>query len=423
VWGAAFYWIARSGKLLDILERYVLTMFSHLLPFLSIFILLFVAALPMGVERLWNRGFSSGIILTVFLTSGLCAFAGWQGGEENGGRLREPFVRPVNILVKAAFVLLPMFCPLLVYTIGLRVGQYSWTEDRVIGMVLAVSFGMWSFAWAFFLVKHWKTWPIFYGRVNRIAFPAVGIALILIASPICDVRKIVVHRRLAWLGESIRAGRNTDNFDWRYIARSLGIYGIRAMEQLRTADGAAFHERFGPFKDDSQAEKIRDAIAAALVSAQKEKKSRDRPAITSEDFILTARTAPVFGGELSPDERERLARRLPERLVVSGARHDDARIGFFYLADMNGDGSKEVMLGLENDIYLLLGDRAFPLRYGTVTYKGGGGRADNKTVISNDEQMIIRNQWSMLRINGRVFFIEPDDVDEIESDSKPVVSY
>jgi hypothetical protein len=234
------------------------------------------------------------------------------------------------------------------------------------------------------------------------------------------VRRIVVHGRLEWLGESIRTGRNTDNFEWRYIARGLGIYGVRALEELRAASGAEFKERFGPFEDDSQAEKIRDEISAALDSVEQEKKSRDRLAdssyttrreITSEDFILTARTAPVFGGELSPDERERLLRRLPKEFVASFAMYDDSRIGFFYLADMNGDGNKDILLGKGDNIYLLHGDRALQMRYGYIT--PSFGHADNKTVISDDKQRIIRNQWSMLQINERVFFVDPNDADEI----------
>jgi hypothetical protein len=425
-WGAAFRWSAGAARLSEVFERYVLTLFSSLLPFLSVFTLVFVAALPLGIERLWRRGFDSGVVLSIFLVSGLCAFAGWQGGVGDDGRPREPFFRPVNILVKAALVALPIFCPLLVYTIGLRVGQYGWTTDRVIGIVLAVSFGLWSLAWAFFLVRRWETWPIFYGRVNRIAFPTVGIALILIASPLCDARRMVVYKRLEWLRESIRAGKYTDDFDWRYVARELGIYGVDALEALAMSGGAGFNERFGPFGNDSQAEKIRDKMTAALDSVKKEKESLGRPAdlsgtnrrAASEDFMLNARTAPVFGGELSPDDRERLARLLPEKLVVSRANYGGGGIGFFYLADMNGDGGKEVLLGLRDDIYLLAGGRAFLLRRGTVTRKNGLN-ADNKTVISNDEQRVIRNQWGMLQLNDRVFFVDPSDAREIESNPRP----
>ncbi|MDR1021523.1 MAG: DUF4153 domain-containing protein [Synergistaceae bacterium] len=422
VWGAAFYWAAGAKKLIEVLDRYVLALFSCLLPFLSVFTLTFVAVLPLGVARLWDRGISSRIVLSIFLASGLYAFAGWRGGVKDDGQPREPFFRPVNNLVKAALVTLPVFCPLLVYTIGLRVGQYSWTVDRALSMVLAVAFGLWSLAWAFFLVRRWKEWPLFYGKVNRIAFPAVGIALILLASPVCDVRRIVVHERLEWLRESIQESKDVSNFDWRYMARYLGIYGIRALEGLSAGSGAELQARLGPFTDASQAEKLRNDISAAIAFVRKEKESWDgrsdspgmlKREITSEDFVLNARNASVFGGELNPDDRERLARKIPKEIVSYRIWNDDARVDFFYLADMDGDGEKEVMLGLGRDIYLLLGDKAFKLRQGTVTNRGSGVNADNKLAISDDEQEIVRNEWGMIWINDRIFFVEPNDALEI----------
>jgi hypothetical protein len=289
-------------------------------------------------------------------------------------------------------------------------------------MALAVAFGLWSLAWAFFLVRRWKEWPLFYGKVNRIAFPAVGIALILLASPVCDVRRIVVHERLEWLRESIHEGKDVSNFDWRYMARYLGIYGIGALEGLISDGGAEFHARLGPFADASQAEKLRDDILDVIALVKKEKEPRGRLSdspgtrkreITSEDFVLNARNAPVFGGELSPDDRERLARKIPKEIVSYRIWNDDARVDFFYLADMDGDGEKEVMLGLGRDIYLLLGDKAFRLSQGTVTNQGRGVNADNKLAISDDEQEIVRNEWGMIRINDRIFFVEPNDVLEI----------
>jgi hypothetical protein len=422
-WGAVFHWTAGARRLLEVLERYVLALFSCLLPFLSVFTLIFIAALPMGIDRLWRRGFSSSIILGIFLASGLCAFSGWQGGVMADGKPREPFFRPVNNLVKAALVPLPIFCPLLVYTIGLRIEQYSWTVDRVVSMTLAILFGLWSLAWAFFLIRRWNVWPIYYGKVNRIAFPLIGVALILLSSPICDARRIILRERFAWLRESIQAGGDVGGFDWGYIARHLGLYGVRAMEELEAGGGAGIHAKFGPFGDDSQAAKIQDKITAELASIKKEKKVRESPGkgvdesnreAAYEGFVLSARSAPVFGGELGPDERERLARGLPKNLAASmESKH--TKIGFFCLTDMDGDGERDVLLGLGGDIYLLLGGSAFQLRERAIAHESGGADADNKMALSADKQRIISYRWNMLQINGRIFFVDPSDAVKIEA--------
>jgi hypothetical protein len=197
---------------------------------LSAFILIFVAALPMGVERLWRRGFASNIILGVFLAAGLCVFAAWQSGLTSDGHPREPFFRPVNVLVRISLIPLPILCPLLLYTIGLRIGQYGLTVDRAISYALALAFGLWSLAWAFFLVRRWGIWPVFYGKVNRIAFPALGALLIIISSPICDVRWLVLRERLALLRDSISEGVDTTNSTG---GTPLEAWAPTALEQWR----------------------------------------------------------------------------------------------------------------------------------------------------------------------------------------------
>jgi hypothetical protein len=424
VWGAVFCWAAGEERLLGVLERYVLRLFSCFLPLLSAFTMFFFMALPMGMDRLWRRGISSEIILCVVLVSGLCAVAGWQGGVAEDGKLREPFIRPVNIFVKLLLVTLPIYCPILVYAVGLRLKDYGWTVNRMISMTLAVSFGLWTLAWAFCLVRKWKDWPEFYGRVNRIAFPALGLALILLSSPLCDARRIVLSRRLEWLRKSVGSGGNISNFDWRYTARNLGIYGISAMEELEKGGVAGIRGKFGPFEDSSQAAQILDRIAAEVVAVKKEKEKRESRGSVSDyesgrktavaNFLLSARDAPVFGGELGPDERERLVRGLPENTLLSLS-NGGAKIDFFCLTDMNGNGEHDVLLGLGDEIHLLREGRAFQLSLATMSY--GGARTDNKTAISADRHRIIGNRWNMLRINDKIFYVNPGDIIKIDTEA------
>jgi hypothetical protein len=244
--GCAFYWTASSRKLLDVLERYVLAVFSWILPLVSAFILFFIAALPLGIERLWRSGFNSGIILGLYLAAGFCSYAAWQGGErgvKNDGSPRMPFLKPIDVFTRASLVVLPLLCPILIYTIGRRVSQYGWTADRAVSMTLSVLFGLYSAAWAFFLIKRWKEWPSCYAKVNRIALPAIAVTLILLSSPLCDVRRIVLHARLEMLAAMLEDGNGFADFDWRYVARNLGSYGVSAMESFAGEGGEAALEK------------------------------------------------------------------------------------------------------------------------------------------------------------------------------------
>jgi hypothetical protein len=278
---------------------------------------------------------------------------------------------------------------------------------------------LWSLAWAFFLVKRWRTWAFFYGKVNRIAFPVLGVTLILLASPVCDARRIVLWERLQWLRDSVRRGGDIDGFDWRHIARDLGLYGIRALEELRDGGLPEIYAKFGPFSDGGQVEKIWNNILSAVTLVKNTNRAADgehpntrRQEAALEEFALSAGNAPVFGGELGSDQREELARRLSKELGVFRVTQEGAEVEFFYLADMNGDGEKETLLGLGDDIWLLRENRAVMLRRERVKNKGSGEA--NVAVISADRQRIIGNQWSVLQLNDKIFFVGPGDIEEIE---------
>jgi hypothetical protein len=195
------------------------------------------------------------------------------------------------------------------------------------------------------------------------------------------------------------------------------------MEELDAGGEALIANRLGPFASDGQAAEIRDKIAAEVSSVKKEHEGRNARSSEEayaqkretdfENFVEIARQSPVFGGELDPDEKERLVKSCRASLERSKNRYDNWKPAFFYIEDMNGDGEPDILMGIANDIYLLRWDRAFKLEMRTKNYKTDG--ADNKTVISSGDQRILKNRWDMLRINERIFFIEPDEILEIES--------
>ena len=257
---------------------------------------------------------------------------------------------------------------------------------------------------------------LFYGRTNRIAFPILGLALILISSPLCDVRKIALHERLKWLKETIREGSNVDRFDWRYNALDLGLYGVNAIEDLEAGGEEAIYAKFGPFESEEQAVKIRDKISAEVASAKGLYGSREKGSeMTQEDFIRSVREASVFGGTLTPDERESLARGAEKDL--RRPRPDDGKVEFFFLTDMNGDGEPDILMGIGGDIYLMRQNRAFLLERRTITYTEN--KPDNKTVISEGKQRMIENRWDIIEINNTLFFINPYHVATIDSMKEP----
>ena len=186
----------------------------------------------------------------------------------------------------------------------------------------------------------------------------------------------------------------------------------------------------GPKATDEEIRQIQAAIRTELESAKKEKDTHDAwkdPAVAAsqrdgalEDFISGARSAPVFGGTMDEDEKERLARVFSEENLTNdnwrryGA---EAQNCFFYLADLNSDGEKDVLFGIGQDLFMIRDNRVFTLYQGWVK-NGGRGLPDNMLAISADEQRIIKNEWASLVINSKIYSLDPSDAEEIASADK-----
>jgi hypothetical protein len=121
----------------------------------------------------------------------------------------------------------------------------------------------------------------------------------------------------------------------------------------------------------------------------------------------------VFGGELSPDEKERLALSVrPQTAMSNYPNWSGNKIGFFYIADMNGDGTPEVIIERGEDVYLIGEDGASWMRWVPAKNYTPETAKDNMEAISADEHMIIPNRWNMLRINDKIFFVDPAETVE-----------
>jgi hypothetical protein len=422
------YRISKADGLLDALNRYVTTVFAWMLPMLSAFVLIFIASLPLGIEALWSRGLNSGVILKVYAAFGLCSLAAWQGGEGDESRqaAREPFFRPVTSFVKIAVACLPVLGILLVCTIGIRVGQYGWTVVRAVSTAAAVVLGVWSAAWAYFLIARRRDWPRYYGQVNRIAFPLVGVALILFSSPVLDVRRIVLNTNLKMLSDAGRPDWKASDFDWRYMGRDLGVYGARTLESFDDdVDGKGLErlrEYMGPSATEARIQEAKDEVKRTLASLKRvfsdePQRPEDAEAARNErlrEIMYWTSKAPVAGGALDAPERARLAAVIASSNIFKDYNNRDY---FLLLADMDKDGRNETLAGLDGQMFLVGRDRAFRLleafpRYSGVPVSQNNESGDLEAALAG-EYSIIPVSWDMIKINGRTFSVNPTDFDAI----------
>lgn len=357
--------------------------------------------------------------------TGLLIFAAWRGGFEQSGAMREPFAKPLNRLIKSAVVLLPLYGAVVIYAVGLRVGQYNWTVDRALSMAIASMLTLWTLGWSVALVRNWRRWPLAYGRINRIAFPLVGCLLLLIVSPLADVRRFVLGAqtsRLQALGQTDPV-RALNEFDWRYVARNLGIYGLRTVEGVVSGDGAlagklravdnadlrgeAFFERLKENASASLEEVMSYHVRRQQEAQDWETEKKQRVARLQRQIL----TMQVYGGDLSPEERESIAAQIGEYYAHHYLPASDFEDRFLMLCDLDDDGVDEVLCDIEDSFMVIDRKAAYapfllrPTRWHTPRHDNGKTLRD---YAAAGRYETVPMRWRILRIGDGTYTVPVD---------------
>jgi hypothetical protein len=227
--GSASAVLREKDPLLGTLQRLVMLVFSVLAPVLAGALAIYLIALPItGFGGLWKSGLPETPLLlstAAFAVVFLNAIIGDSPDDRSGGKLWRV---TEGVLL---FGVLPLGLLALV-SMGLRVGQYGWTPERLWGVVaclIAIAYG--AAAW----------WA---GLRGRGAFDvrlresqkwlAVGLCALglFLALPIVDFGSISARSQLARL----EAGKvKAEEFDWAAMAFDFGPAGRRALERIARA--------------------------------------------------------------------------------------------------------------------------------------------------------------------------------------------
>lgn len=227
-----------------------LTLFSWLLPLLTLIAAAFLAALPVrGVEAVWKGAFGSGLlawaaVLLIFLLN-----AAYQAGERPRSALLAWSARGAALLLTALVVLASI-------GVGLRVAQHGLTPSRVFaiaGFAILTAYAA-AYAWAALSRRSWLG-PL--GAGNVLCAGIAVLVLLALLSPLADPTRLAVASQLARLEQ----GKvDPEAFDYWFLARA-GKPGKAALEKLAAGpqDGraavrarAALEGRDGGPLDDAQ---------------------------------------------------------------------------------------------------------------------------------------------------------------------------
>jgi len=212
-------------KMLGTVRLLVLTVFSWLLPLITIISIGFVIGLIFtGLAPLWATKAATVTMLAACVNLVLLMNAAYQQGEPD---------RSIHILLKwtlrAASIVLLTLSLIAAYSLSLRIEQYGLTFDRIlagIGVFISVLFGIGYTASSLMPTKRFMAWL----ETTNIVLAFVKVAIILgLLTPILDPNRLSVDSQVARL----KSGQvSIDKFDWIMLRFDTEKYGLTALESL-----------------------------------------------------------------------------------------------------------------------------------------------------------------------------------------------
>ncbi len=224
--GAAVGLLRERDRVVAAMQRLVTVVLGVLAPLLAAALLLFLMALVgTGLTPLWQSGFS-----TAALMLGVAAFCVLLTNAVIGNDADDAASNPV--LTAGAAVLAVMVLPLSAIAaaaMGLRIGEYGWTPDRIWGLIAAVVALGYGVAGLWAAARGRRGFAAVLRPVQQKLALCLWVLALLLALPLADFGAIAARDQLARLASN-RVG--ADKFDFAAMAFDFGPAGRRGLEQL-----------------------------------------------------------------------------------------------------------------------------------------------------------------------------------------------
>jgi len=282
----------------------------------------FLAALPFtGLQPLWQTRHATAVLLASCAVLVILVNAAFQAGDAAAG-----LARSVRFAARlACFLLLPLVL-LGIHALGLRVGDYGWTMERVLAAACVMVAVVYAGGYALAASLRGEPWLDGLRQVNlAAAFLTLAVSFSLF-TPIADPARIAVSDQVARLERGITPAAQ---FDYAFLRFHGARYGIEALQVL-AANGAG-----------QQAGLVRTRAASAL--RQRYDDPGTAGAASAADIAANLNVWPR-GAELPASFLQqdwadvRLPAMTPACLRRAGSKCDAI------VLDADGDGRQEVLL-------------------------------------------------------------------------------
>lgn len=286
--GGALGLLREHQVVVRLLQRVVATVLAVLAPVLAAGLILFVLALPFtGLNALWDATSATTPILLSCVVGALIlanAVIGDIPEHERGFPLLKFGAMGLALVVFPLSVIAAI-------AIGLRIGQYGFTPERLWALTFVILATAYSLAYLVSLLRGRLHWAETVRPANlNLAFAVCGVALLL-ATPLVSFNAISTRDQVSRL----ESGKLTpDRFDWRALAFDFGQPGKDALKRLTGSSNTA----------------IRDQAVLASKTQSRWEVSNGEGAKRRADLATTLRILPQ-GTALPDDLRQKIADGFP----------------------------------------------------------------------------------------------------------------
>ena len=202
----------------------VLTLLAWLLPLMALLTWAFLAALPFnGLDPLWSTKKATALLVTAAIVLVFLINAAHQDGQP--GNPAPSLIREFKRV--AGVALLPLLA-LAAYGLMLRVTQYGWTPQRVVGAAVVAVMASYAAGYGLAVVRHGVAMRGI-EPTNVTAAYLILVTLFALLTPIADPARLAVADQISRL----ETGKvSPDDFDFRFLKFRSGRFGTEALNEL-----------------------------------------------------------------------------------------------------------------------------------------------------------------------------------------------
>ena len=229
--GTAVHLSDVQTKLLANVRNLVLGVLAWLLPVITLIGGIFaVSLLFSGLALLWATKTA-----TVTLLSGCIGFVLLINAAYQQGDIDRPIAMVLKYCVRAGALLLLVFAVLAAWSLGLRIGQYGLSPDRIfagLGVLIALVYGI-GYTAAVFIPGRW---------MRSIDGLNIGLAMFICALFVAILTPIAQPGRLSVADQVARLNSekvSVEKFDWWLLKDNTGRYGKEALTALSASTNVA----------------------------------------------------------------------------------------------------------------------------------------------------------------------------------------